>query len=253
MNSKPVIGILSAIVTDKRDWKFYGSYTANSQAIQRAGGLSVIIPSPMDADDLQQISQRIDGVLIPGGVDIDPATYRAERHPLTVETFRARDETEVALTRWAVENEAPVFGICRGNQLFNVAMGGTLIQDISVQHGTQIIHNYQYIHRLPASDFAHEVRLVEGSRLHEILGKTTIQVNSLHHQAVERPGDSLQVTAYAPDGIIEGLEIPEHPFALSVQWHPEYMPEDENAQALFRAFVEAAREYMQRKVPVGTV
>ncbi len=209
------------------------------QAIADAGGLPVLIPISLSDDVLRQVYERMDGLLLPGGGDIRPSVYGATTHPATGKIDDARDHAEILLARWASDDDLPVFGICRGNQVMNVAFGGTLIQDIPTQVDTTLTHDIG--DGMARSTIMHEVDVDPGSRLADILGGVRWKVNSLHHQAIEQPAPSLCVTAHAPDGVVEGLEMPDKKFLLSVQWHPEDLYQDDPAmRRLFRAFVEAA-------------
>lgn len=242
---QPFIGITTGIRFSDDGWRYYGAYAPNATAIERAGGLPVLIPCGLQEETLRAIYDRMDAVLIPGGGDIDPRHYGADRHPMTDRIDPDRDQTELTVARWAVEDDLPLFGICRGHQVMNVAMGGTLVQDIPSQVDTSIAH---YMPKeLPRSAHGHEVRINPDSRLAGIIGSTAVAVNSYHHQSVEQPAPVAAVTAYAPDGIVEAIEHPDRRFVLSVQWHPEDMAGDEEAmQRLFDAFVDAARERANR-------
>lgn len=236
---RPLIGLTCSVYHDHRNWKFNRAYDGNVVAIEQAGGLPVLIPSTLQGDTLRTIYERLDGVLLPGGGDVDPQIYHAQQHAKTILIDRQRDESEMQMTRWAVAEKLPVLGICRGHQVFNVALGGTLIQDIPSAISTDLRHDI--LDHEPRSLRLHHVDITPHSKLAQVLGTTRAVVNSLHHQSIEQIADGVQITAYAPDGIIEAVEVPEHPFALTVQWHPEDMIEDdETMRRLFRAFVEAA-------------
>jgi putative glutamine amidotransferase len=239
--SKPLIGISSTIeATDNRN-TFCKAYEPIVTAVARAGGLPVVIAPGLDKDVLRALYDRVDGVLLPGGGDIQPVLYNAEQHPATTRIVPERDETELQLARWAVEDDRPLFGICRGHQVVNVALGGTLIQDIPSQVTSTLMHDQSEGEvKKPRGEATHEVTIDAASRLAALLGKSTIRVNSLHHQANDQPGNAIHFSAQAADGVNEALEIPDHRFALSVQWHPEDMVDDLGAQALFNAFVQAA-------------
>jgi putative glutamine amidotransferase len=242
---QPFIGITTGIRFSDEGWRYYGAYAPNATAIERAGGLPVLIPCGLQEKTLRAIYERMDAVLIPGGGDVDPRHYGADKHPLTDRIDPDRDQTELTVARWAVEDDLPLFGICRGHQVMNVAMGGTLVQDIPSQVDTTIAHNMSK--ELPRSGHGHEVRINPGSRLAGIIGSTAVAVNSYHHQSVQQPAPTTNITAYAPDGVVEALEHPDRQFVLSVQWHPEDMAGDEEAmQRLFDAFVDAARERASR-------
>jgi putative glutamine amidotransferase len=242
---KPLIGITSSLRTDEvTGWQYCMAYAPNVKAIERAGGLPLIIPVVVEMDTLRALYEHLDAILLPGGGDIDPQRYDADKHPATHRIDALRDQTELTIARWAVEDNRPLFGICRGHQVVNVAMGGTLIQDIPTQLDSEINHDLP--NSKPRSTRVHEVTIDDSSRLASIIGKTKLNVNSLHHQSAGVHGPSVNFTAYAPDGVVEALEIPDRRFAISVQWHPEDMADDEAAQRLFSAFVEAARERANR-------
>jgi putative glutamine amidotransferase len=202
--------------------------------------LPVYIPAGLDEAVLRELYERVDAVLLPGGPDIDPVYYDAERHPATRGIDDARDSLEVTLARWTYADDRPLFGICRGHQVMNVAFGGTLIQDIPSTVTTELSHDTP--DQMPRSTIQHEVQISPESQLASILGGTRFPVNSLHHQSVERPAPGVVITGYSPDGVIEALEAPDKQFVLSVQWHPEDLyAGDEAMKRLFESFVEAAR------------
>lgn len=242
----PFIGITTATVVDgDSGLTFSRAYNAISDAVARAGGLPVLIPTGLDEATLRGIYDRVDAVLLPGGPDIDPSYYGEERHP-TTRVDAPRDAIEVPLVRWAYEDDRPLFGICRGHQVINVALGGTLIQDIPTQIEADTME-HALANGKPRDTRLHEVEVAPQSRLASIMGNTRVAVNSLHHQAVGIPAPSMQVTAYSPDGLVEATEVPDKRFILSVQWHPEDLCRDDEAmQSLFREFVEAARERATR-------
>lgn len=214
-------------------------YSRNSFAIEKAGGLPVLIPSGLETATLRQIYERLDGVLVPGGGDINPEQYREEKHPLTAGIDDYRDAAESQVIRWAVDDDRPVMGICRGNQMINVALGGTLIQDVASETSTPIRHDHK-AHETPLAHHAHPITLNPQSLLANILGTSETEVNSLHHQAVDQIAPGMKAVAWGPDGIVEALEMPGKRFVLSVQWHPENLIDDDPAMLeLFRAFVAA--------------
>ncbi len=181
------------------------------------------------------------GIVITGGnFDVPPAMYGATGVHETVTIKENRTAFEWALTEGAIRRNMPILGICGGEQLLNVVLGGTLIQHIPDAVATDIAHEQPN----PRHEPGHTVRVENRTLLHKILEKSEIEVNSAHHQAVEKPGKGVVVNAVSPDGVIEGIEYPEHPFCLGVQWHPEYhvTPAD---TAIFKAFTEACRIYAQ--------
>jgi putative glutamine amidotransferase len=205
-------------------------------AIVEAGGAPILIPPELPEDGWRVLLDRLDGVLFSGGADIGLEHFDGEPHP-TVEEEPVRDALELPLLRAAVDADKPLLGICRGFQVMNVALGGTLYTHILDQLPNALQHDW---HDKPRDTLAHSIRVEEETRLAEILGAPLLQVNSLHHQGIKDLAPSLKPTAYAPDGLIEGIELPDRKFALAVQWHPEWMRSHEEMMRLFARFVEAA-------------
>lgn len=240
MTDRPLIGITSSSITHHHR-PYNRAYQPNALAIAAAGGLPVYIPTHLDDETLRALYETLDGVLLPGGPDVDPSEYQAERHPLTIEIDAPRDALELTVARWAVDDDVPVFGICRGHQVLNVALGGTLVQDIPSELHTNIPHDQP--NEVPRTHRLHEVSIAPDSRLADILGGTRFAVNSLHHQSVDAPAPGVRVTAAAPDGVVEAIEHLDRSFVLSVQWHPEDLvlgDADAVQGRLFAAFVAAA-------------
>lgn len=211
------------------------------EAVWRAGGVPWPVPlRPGDTTLARTVFERLDGLLLPGGTDIDVRRYGPDPRRPTQPPDPARDDAELAMARWAVDAGLPLFGICRGMQLLNVAMGGTLWHDVDETGPRRLRHDWFPLSAHPRDLLAHEVRSAPGSRLRTLLGGGPVRVNSLHHQAVRELGAGLVVTARAPDGVVEALEAPDHPFLLGVQWHPEELVADGAMLGLFRAFVAAA-------------
>lgn len=236
----PLIGITTSNFTSPTTgWAYNRAYVACIQAIEEVGGLPVLIPVSVDEATLRGIYDRLDGVLLPGGGDVRPDWYGEQCHPLTGNIDDPRDRAEIQLARWAEAEDRPLFGICRGHQVLNVAYGGTLVQDIPSEVGTSVIHTIP--DRTPRNTLMHEVRLDPSSRLAAIIGANVVKVNSIHHQSVDKPAPNARVTAFAPDEVVEALELPDKKFILSVQWHPEDLYRDDEAmKRLFSAFVQAA-------------
>jgi len=211
------------------------------EAVAAAGGVPVVLRtgevSPDDAD-------AVDALVLAGGGDIHPHRYGQEVDPRvadTLEVDEARDAFELAVVARALDRDLPVLGICRGVQLLNVALGGTLVQDLSLLGVERARHNQRG--RLPMWEAAHDVRVAGHSALRRLLGETVVPVNSFHHQAVDRPAPELAVVAEAFDGVVEAVEHPERRFLVGVQWHPERMVRHAPAQRrLFEALVAAATE-----------
>ncbi len=211
-------------------------------ALVQAGAAPVLLPLlPDQPDVMRTLYDVLDGLLLPGGVDIEPGTFGEARHALLRHTDPPRDVVELQLARWALDDGKPVLGLCRGLQILNVAAGGTLYQDVVTQRFGSQRHDFEPPdHR---RDFlAHEVELVPGSRLHALVGAASAPVNSMHHQGIHRLGHGLTATAHAPDGLIEAIEGQGHGFAMGVQWHPESLvPGDDVSRALFQELVAATR------------
>jgi len=187
-------------------------------------------------------------VFLPGGADIDPFTYGAAPHPLCDKTDRERDRVEVSLAKWALAEEKPVLGVCRGMQLINVAAGGTLYQDLAEEFPGAIKHDYfPFAGAHHTRDYlAHEVNIAEGTRLAELIGAGPQRVNSMHHQGVKQLGQGLVSTAEAPDGLIEALEGADDSYLVAVQWHPEALTDnDARTRHLFSDFIEAGSDWQR--------
>ncbi len=220
--SPPVIGIVTALGRSRNggwDEPCAFLHTSYVEAVQRAGAIALMIPpDPLLSEDPGPILDRIDGLLLAGGADLDPATYGATPHPETIDTTAARDEAEVALARAAIERDMPVLGICRGMQVLNVALGGTLIQ-----HVAEVVGHEQ--HRRHLGTFVgndHTVVLEPGSLAAQAAGEQRHLVFSHHHQAVGNLGAGLVVSGRSElDELPEAIESPEHDYLLGVQWHPE--------------------------------
>jgi putative glutamine amidotransferase len=220
---RPVIGICTAVT--RANWGVWEQReavllaTTYIEAIQRAGGLAVMIPPDGEFEQApDQILDLLDGLILAGGNDIDPAYYGADRHPETGITLPDRDRSELALARRAIERDMPVLGICRGMQLINVAFGGTLIQHLPDELG------HEEHRRTPGSfdDSDHDVRLTPGSLAARAAGEEVHGTKSHHHQGVGTVGEGLEVTGVSLlDDLPEALEVPDRRFVLGVQWHPE--------------------------------
>jgi putative glutamine amidotransferase len=220
--SRPVIGICTALerarwsVWDQQAYLLPRSYI---DAVQREGGIALMLPPDEALErDPDQVLDLIDGLILAGGADIDPASYGETPHPETRHTVPERDDFELALARRALERDLPLLGVCRGMQLMNVATGGTLLQHLPDSHG-------HHEHRRKAGTFDgadHDVRLLEGSLAARAAGETVHATKSHHHQGIDRLGEGFEVTGWsAIDDLPEAFEMPERRFALGVQWHPE--------------------------------
>lgn len=209
-----------------------------ARSVEHAGAAALLLP-PADPGLADALLERLDGLLLSGGVDVDPELYGRPRHPKLGRVDRERDLFELALTRVALRRELPVLAICRGLQLLNVACRGTLIQDIPSELNGNVTHD------APGrrTRRSHAVELTSGSRLSAILGPGPLAVNSFHHQAIDELGEGLRVSARCPgDGLIEAVEMPDRPFVVAVQWHPEsFWNESRSFQSLFDAHAAACR------------
>jgi putative glutamine amidotransferase len=220
---------------------FVGIYESYLACLMAAGAVPVIVPLGLAEADLRAIYERLDGVLLTGGGDVDPVHFHTTADPgLLVDVNPARDAAELSVTRWAAADNVPLLGICRGHQVVNVALGGTLYIDIPTEHPSELHHSTDS--HLPLYYHAHEVTLQPDSRVARILGTTRLATNSRHHQAVRDLGAGLVATGHADDGLIEAIELPGNRFFMGVQWHPENMGDDTPAmRGIFTAMVEAAR------------
>lgn len=227
----PLIGITT--YGQKETGKFYlpGSYV---DAVHMAGGVPMLLP-PVQTDPALML-ERLDGLVFIGGGDIDPALYNGSPHPKVYGVDPERDAFELALAKFALDNDLPVLGLCRGLQIMMVVSGGDIVPHLPDEFGSDVIHRTE---EPPRAE--HIVQLLPGSQLAGSMGATMVTVVSLHHQAVRAVPPGWRATAWASDGLIEGLEHKRHPFAIAVQWHPELSPDDPDHQRLFRAFIAAAR------------
>jgi len=234
MPHRPVIGITCDVRVEKRTLCFVFAHYV--ECVERAGGIAVQLP-PQDPAAVPRLLELVDGVIIPGGEDLDPALYGETPLPGHDPAPEFRQRFDLALASALRDTHHPVLGICYGCQLLVVAAGGGLWQDVPSQVGTQVTHGGGRYPDLPE----HDLRIAPGTRLHRILGAERASVNSSHHQAPRQPGEGLVAAAVAPDGVIEAVEEPGERFRVGVMWHPELMAADRaDQQRLFDALVEAA-------------
>ena len=235
----PVIGVVNLKESEYR----LAALTPYLDSVRRAGGEPTLLQWTDDAAAVADYVSRCDGILFTGGDDIDPARYGQTPHEKLGSVTPERDSFELLLFRAAYESGKPIFAICRGCQLMNVAMGGTLWQDIPSQYPTELPHRPDAAGVAGFTQLLHSVSPVSGSRIAAVAGEGELPVNSMHHQAVDRLGEGLAAGCISPDGLIESIELPAHRFLMGVQWHPEHLSADAPRQrALFDAFVAACRE-----------
>lgn len=234
----PLIGVTTSTLTSSRGEPQLSLHNAYTHAICQAGGIPAPISNHLSPAILDDLFGRLSGLLFSGGGDINPSRYGSLPHPLVSEVDPARDATELHLLNRAVESDLPFLGICRGLQLVNVGLGGTLFEDVPSQYGAQIPHNCT--EGFPLDHPAHTVSIEGSTSLALILGQATLNVNSHHHQAIRRLAPGLVASACSPDGIIEAIELPGRGFALAVQWHPEHLLSHPGMATLFSKLVAAA-------------
>ena len=234
----PLIGLTTSRSTNSAGIPLIAITEAYVQAVLRAGGLPVLIPVGLSDSHTREIYSHLHGLLLTGGGDIDPALYGGRPHSNVYGIEPERDALEIGLVQQAAQGGLPFLGICRGIQVMNVALGGKLYTDVSDQLPGALHHDMQVGY--PRSHIAHRVEIQPGSCLASLTGLPSLEVNSLHHQGISSVAPSLQVAGLAPDGLVEAVELPGHPFALGIQWHPEWLPESAPMQALLRGFVAAA-------------
>jgi putative glutamine amidotransferase len=229
----PLIGITTYGRDEHGAFSLPGVYV---DAVRRAGGIPVLLPP--GEPELAVLLERMDGLILAGGGDIDPALYNGCRHETIYMLDPERDSSELEMVRRVVQSKTPTLGICRGAQVINVALGGTLIEHLPDVVGEVVLH------RLPPRKPArHSVTIRADSRLSAILTSDQIESASWHHQAIRHTAPGLAVVAHAPDGTIEAAEKPDHPWLVAVQWHPELTAADDPVQQqLFDALVEAAKK-----------
>jgi putative glutamine amidotransferase len=230
--NRPLIGITAyEVPASFSHWRDVASTmvpAGYAHAVAAAGGMPVVIP-PFGGTS--ELLDRLDGLVLSGGSDIDPELYGQDPRPETVGIVRRRDDSELELLHAALARGTPVLAICRGMQLLNVARGGTLVQHLAGSPGV--------VHKGPPGTFTtHDVSVDGGTRLHGLVGGA-VEVHSCHHQGIDRPGDGLIVTAHASDGVVEGIELDGERFAVGVLWHPE--EHAELGGPLFRGLVEATQ------------
>jgi putative glutamine amidotransferase len=235
--SIPLVGVTASRIHNSKGFPTMMVMEAYTRAVAEAGAIPLIIPLGISSESLQTIVDRLDGILFTGGGDVRPQVYGSQDHPLVSEIDDDRDRVELDLFRLLNSTGKPFLGICRGIQLINIALGGTIYEDILDQHPGALKHDCSHYAR---NYLAHPVEITEDSQLRRILGTSQVEVNSLHHQGLRQLAPGAKATAWSPDGIVEAIEVPGYSFGLAVQWHPEWLQEHPSMRDLFRTFVQAA-------------
>jgi len=233
---RPLVGITIGYSSENREiFSLRDDYV---RAVETAGGLPLVL-APGTPEDAPFLLDRLDGLLLTGGADVDPGLYGEEAHESVTRVIPERDALEIGLCREALRRDLPILAICRGHQVLNVATGGTLVQDLPSQWEGAVNHDPEGERWSPA----HHVRILPGTRLREILGEERVEVNSFHHQAVKQPGQGMVVSAHSEgDDVVEAIEVPGRRLVLGVQWHPEaYWDKGGRFHPLFEALVKASR------------
>ncbi len=238
MEEKPLIGVTATQEKGDAPSNYQiGRHYINGVA--RAGGIPIILPLIQNEEQIQELAFRLDGLLMSGGVDMDPMLFGEEPHPKMGRIDPERDFFEKTMLEKMLQQEKAVFGICRGCQIINLVMGGTIYQDLPAQKGGELVKHSQ---NAPRWYPTHSVKVKSGSDLIDVFADETIRVNSYHHQAIKDVAPGFTATAHAPDGVVEAIEYQKDQFILGVQWHPEQLWErDEATLELFRMFVNKAR------------
>ena len=238
MSRDPLVGVTTSITVGQTPERAYVN-SAYLHAVQQAGGVPVLLPPQLSKASLERLVRGLDALLLTGGGDVDPATFGEAPHPTLYEVAPARDALETQVTLIALEKKTPLLAICRGIQVLNVALGGSLHQDVATEPGTQIQHSQKEARE----QTTHKVTVRPRSRLGRVLGAEDLEVNSFHHQVIKSLGRGLVPVAWAPDKLVEGVELDDDSqFVLGVQWHPEHLVgNSEPARRLFSALVTAAR------------
>ena len=234
---KPFIGITTRNGKDSDGHPLSALQHSYIKAITQAGGIPVLIPSLLEEEDFLDLYSRLAGILFSGGGDVSLDYFRGDDHPRIGGVDLKRDSVEIGLMKAAVNDGKPVLGICRGAQVMNITLGGTLYTHIPDQLQGALDHDYPGDLRRV---LVHSVNVNEESRAAEIFGETLLNVNSLHHQGLKDIAPLLRAVGHSPDGLVEVVELPDHPYAVAVQWHPEWLTDQVPMQRLFKSFVDAA-------------
>ena len=242
MSSHPIIGLSTYGRNEEDRYDLPGAYVG---AVRASGGVPLLIPP--GEREWRRILPLLDALILTGGGDIDPQCYGGVSHPTVYNVDAERDRTELELARHVLEEDLPVLGICRGAQVLNVAAGGDLFAHLSDHYGDTISHRVA-----PRDPVPHDVTLDVNSRLYGVVNSIHFSSQSWHHQALREIPGVFKPVAWAPDGVVEAIEMPQHPFLIAVQWHPELsVPGDAVQERLFGGVVEAARAFHARRSTVA--
>jgi putative glutamine amidotransferase len=237
----PVIGVTTMRRKNQFGMRLSSLAEAYVAALVQAETCPVLIPNLLHEDALDELLPRLDGVVFAGGGDIKTSYYQDVDHAKVSGVEVERDKLELQLLERITDEGKPFLGICRGLQMINVGMGGTLYTDIADQAPGAAKHDYYP--DWERDYLAHSVEVASETRLAGILGEGEVEVNSLHHQAIRELAPELKATAYSPDGIVEAVELPDHPYGIAVQWHPEWLTAHQSMRDLFTDFAAAAVKY----------
>ncbi|WP_152656653.1 gamma-glutamyl-gamma-aminobutyrate hydrolase family protein [Oceanobacillus sp. CFH 90083] len=235
---KPIVGVTASMEVDGMEYKMN---VRNIRAIEQAGGIPVILPYYSDYQEIAALLDKMDGLYLPGGYDIDPSLFQEEPNPHLGTIIPERDRLEKEIIPHFLDKDKPVLGVCRGCQILNVVTGGTMYQDLVSQYPKPLIQHTQkaaFHHR------SHAISVSPASLLEKLVQATEIRVNSYHHQANRSLGKDFMISAVAGDGVIEAFESKKHRFVLGVQWHPEGLINhpDDPSLAIYRRFIQACKE-----------
>ncbi|UCE66988.1 MAG: gamma-glutamyl-gamma-aminobutyrate hydrolase family protein [Candidatus Zixiibacteriota bacterium] len=243
-SKKPKIGITLSATVHSKKWRWPSRHGFDylkrdyHQAVINAGGIPILLANTSEISIINDYVESIDGLLVSGGEDLHPKYFGRKPHKSITLSAPERDEFEIKIIKRALNKDIPVFGICRGFQVMNIALGGTIFQDLSCAPFGTIKH----ADPKEAGDVYHRIKIEKSTLLYEIIGARSIEVNSSHHQIIDKIGKKLKVTAYSSDGVIEGFEGPDFKFLLAVQWHPEMIPKRFHSKRLFKVLIETCRQ-----------
>lgn len=232
---RPSIALVAARFESKTGSPTYQSRKVDIDAVLAAGGLPVLSPAAIPVEEVPALVAQFDGFYLTGGGDLDPLLYGEQSHDRVYGVNPERDAFELALVRQVVEQDKPLLTVCRGTQVLNVACGGTLYVDIASQLPNAEKHDWWSTYK--RNKLVHDVSVSKDSHLAEILGMHELRTNSLHHQSIRRVADQLRIVAYATDGVVEAIEHSNKHFVIGVQWHPEWLQDQEPMRNLYQAFI----------------